>query len=203
VADQVGARREQHPRGVRSPNKAALPCAADRKPFGAADGAWLWTFPWWPIGCYASIAAKQACAKLPDLGTRRTTQARVLRKVLKTLDLDETPLDNSAMFCGHQRSEGTSVTGPSTQVHGIPTPPQLSNLIIRPTRTLSRPVSGFCRALVLRARNCGGKPRPSGTLSHALFDTCVDEFQDTNADTYQWLMLLATPTGMPFSSGRR
>jgi len=129
-------------------------------------------------------------------------QARVLRKVLKALDLDETRWVPREIlwFINAQKDEGHRPK--HIKDDGDPTRRQLIKIYQSYEEACQRAGVVDFAELLLRAYELW---RDNPTLlqhyrtrfKHVL----VDEFQDTNAIQYKWLMLLAGPEGMPFVVG--
>jgi DNA helicase-2/ATP-dependent DNA helicase PcrA len=129
-------------------------------------------------------------------------QARVLRKVLKALDLDETRWIPREIlwFINAQKDEGRRPK--HIKDDGDPTRRQLIKIYQAYEDACHRAGVVDFAELLLRAYELW-RDNP-GLLQHyrARFrHVLVDEFQDTNAIQYQWLMLLAGPEGMPFVVG--
>ena len=129
-------------------------------------------------------------------------QARVLRKVLKALDLDETRWIPREIlwFINAQKDEGRRPK--HIKDDGDPTRRQLIKIYQAYEDACQRAGVVDFAELLLRAYELW-RDNP-GLLQHyrARFrHVLVDEFQDTNAIQYQWLMLLAGPEGMPFVVG--
>jgi DNA helicase II / ATP-dependent DNA helicase PcrA len=129
-------------------------------------------------------------------------QARVLRKVLKALDLDETRWVPREIlwFINAQKDEG--LRAKHLRDDGDPTRRQLIEIYQAYEEACQRAGVVDFAELLLRAYELW---RDSGALlqhyrtrfRHVL----VDEFQDTNAIQYKWLTLLAGPAGLPFAVG--
>jgi DNA helicase-2/ATP-dependent DNA helicase PcrA len=129
-------------------------------------------------------------------------QARVLRKVLKALDLDETRWIPREIlwFINAQKDEGHRPK--HIKDDGDPTRRQLIRIYQAYEEACQRAGVVDFAELLLRAYELW-RDNP-GLLQHyrARFrHVLVDEFQDTNAIQYQWLMLLAGPEGAPFVVG--
>jgi len=129
-------------------------------------------------------------------------QARVLRKVLKALDLDEARWIPREIlwFINAQKDEGHRPK--HIKDDGDPTRRQLIRIYQAYEEACQRAGVVDFAELLLRAYELW-RDNP-GLLQHyrARFrHVLVDEFQDTNAIQYQWLMLLCGPDGMPFVVG--
>jgi DNA helicase II / ATP-dependent DNA helicase PcrA len=129
-------------------------------------------------------------------------QARVLRKVLKALDLDETRWVPREIlwFINAQKDEGHRPK--HIKDDGDPTRRQLIKIYQNYEEACQRAGVVDFAELLLRAYELW-RDNP-GLLQHyrqRFRHVLVDEFQDTNAIQYKWLMLLAGPEGMPFVVG--
>ncbi len=129
-------------------------------------------------------------------------QARVLRKVLKALDLDETRWIPREIlwFINAQKDEGHRPK--HIKDDGDPTRRQLIRIYQAYEEACQRAGVVDFAELLLRAFELW-RDNPS-LLQHyrtRFRHVLVDEFQDTNAIQYQWLMLLAGPAGLPFVVG--
>src|SRR6202522_2923022 len=129
-------------------------------------------------------------------------QARVLRKVLKALDLDETRWIPREIlwFINAQKDEGHRPK--HIKDDGDPTRRQLIKIYQAYEEACQRAGVVDFAELLLRAFELW-RDNPS-LLQHyrtRFRHVLVDEFQDTNAIQYQWLMLLAGSTGLPFVVG--
>src|SRR5580692_10927444 len=129
-------------------------------------------------------------------------QARVLRKVLKALDLDETRWIPREIlwFINAQKDEGHR--SKHIKDDGDPTRRQLIKIYQAYEEACQRAGVVDFAELLLRAYEIW-RDDPS-LLQHyrtRFRHVLVDEFQDTNAIQYQWLMLLTGSTGLPFVVG--
>src|SRR5271170_4381143 len=130
-------------------------------------------------------------------------QARVLRKVLKALDLDETRWIPREIiwFINAQKDEGRRPK--HIKDDGDPTRRQLIKIYQAYEEACQRAGVVDFAELLLRAYELW-RDNPS-LLEHyrtRFRHVLVDEFQDTNAIQYKWLMLLAAPpSGLPFVVG--
>jgi len=129
-------------------------------------------------------------------------QARVLRKVLKALDLDETRWIPREIlwFINAQKDEGHRPK--HIKDDGDPTRRQLIKIYQAYEEACQRAGVVDFAELLLRAFELW-RDNPA-LLQHyrtRFQHVLVDEFQDTNAIQYKWLMLLAKPDGMPFVVG--
>jgi DNA helicase II / ATP-dependent DNA helicase PcrA len=129
-------------------------------------------------------------------------QARVLRKVLKALDLDETRWIPREIlwFINAQKDEGHRPK--HIKDDGDPTRRQLIKIYQAYEDACQRAGVVDFAELLLRAYELW-RDNPA-LLQHyrtRFQHVLVDEFQDTNSIQYKWLMLLAKPDGMPFVVG--
>ena len=129
-------------------------------------------------------------------------QARVLRKVLKALGLDETRWVPREIlwFINAQKDEGHRPK--HIKDDGDPTRRQLIAIYQAYEEACRRAGVVDFAELLLRAYELW-RDQPA-LLQHyrtRFRHVLVDEFQDTNAIQYNWLMLLAGPTGLPFVVG--
>jgi len=129
-------------------------------------------------------------------------QARVLRKVLKAQDLDETRWIPREIlwFINAQKDEGHRAK--HIKDDGDPTRRQLIKIYQAYEEACQRAGAVDFAELLLRAFELW-RDNPA-LLQHyrtRFRHVLVDEFQDTNAIQYQWLMLLTGPAGLPFVVG--
>ena len=129
-------------------------------------------------------------------------QARVLRKVLKALDLDETRWVPREIlwFINAQKDEGHRPK--HIKDDGDPTRRQLIKIYQAYEDACHRAGVVDFAELLLRAYelwrdNAALLQHYRTRFRHVL----VDEFQDTNAIQYKWLMLLTGANGLPFVVG--
>ena len=129
-------------------------------------------------------------------------QARLLRKVLKALDLDETRWVPREIlwFINAQKDEG--LRAKHIKDDGDPTRRQLIRIYQAYEEACQRAGVVDFAELLLRAYelwrdNTSLLQHYRTRFRHVL----VDEFQDTNAIQYRWLTLLAGPAGLPFAVG--
>ena len=129
-------------------------------------------------------------------------QARVLRKVLKALELDETRWIPREIlwFINAQKDEGHRPK--HIKDDGDPTRRQLIKIYQAYEEACQRAGVVDFAELLLRAYelwrdNAALLQHYRTRFRHVL----VDEFQDTNAIQYKWLMLLAGTNGLPFVVG--
>ena len=129
-------------------------------------------------------------------------QARLLRKVLKALDLDETRWVPREIqwFINAQKDEG--LRPKHLKDDGDPTRRQLIRIYQAYEEACQRAGIVDFAELLLRAfelwrDNAALLAHYRERFRHVL----IDEFQDTNAIQYQWLTLLAGPAGLPFAVG--
>jgi DNA helicase-2/ATP-dependent DNA helicase PcrA len=129
-------------------------------------------------------------------------QARVLRKVLKALDLDETRWIPREIlwFINAQKDEGHRPK--HIKDDGDPTRRQLIKIYQAYEEACQRAGVVDFAELLLRAYELWRDNPPLLQHYRTRFrHVLVDEFQDTNAIQYKWLMLLAGPAGLPFVVG--
>jgi len=129
-------------------------------------------------------------------------QARILRKVLKALELDETRWIPREIlwFINAQKDEG--LRPKHIKDDGDPTRRQLIKIYQAYEEACARAGVVDFAELLLRAYELW-RDDPS-LLQHyrtRFRHVLVDEFQDTNAIQYKWLMLLTGPDGLPFAVG--
>ena len=129
-------------------------------------------------------------------------QARLLRKVLKALELDESRWVPREIlwFINAQKDEGLRAR--HLKDDGDPTRRQLIKIYSAYEEACQRAGVVDFGELLLRAYelwrdNASLLQHYRTRFRHVL----VDEFQDTNAIQYKWLTLLAGPAGMPFVVG--
>ena len=129
-------------------------------------------------------------------------QARLLRKVLKALDLDEARWVPREIlwFINAQKDEG--VRPKHMKDDGDPTRRQLIRIYQAYEEACQRAGVVDFAELLLRAFEMW---RDNPALLHhyrtRFRHVLVDEFQDTNAIQYRWLTLLAGPEGLLFAVG--
>ena len=129
-------------------------------------------------------------------------QSRLLRKVLKALELDEARWVPREIqwFINAQKDEG--LRAKHLRDDGDPTRRQLIKIYQSYEDACQRAGVVDFAELLLRAYELW-RDNPS-LLQHyqtRFRHVLVDEFQDTNAIQYKWLMLLAGPQGLPFAVG--
>ncbi|MEA3107811.1 MAG: ATP-dependent helicase UvrD/PcrA [Gammaproteobacteria bacterium] len=129
-------------------------------------------------------------------------QSRLLRKVLKAMDLDETRWVPREIqwFINAQKDEGFRAK--HIKDNGDPTRRQLIKIYQAYEEACQRAGVVDFAELLLRAYELW-RDNPA-LLEHyrtRFRHVLVDEFQDTNAIQYKWLMLLAGPEGLPFAVG--
>ncbi len=129
-------------------------------------------------------------------------QARLLRKVLKALDLDETRWIPREIlwFINAEKDEGRRPK--HIKDDGDPTRRQLIKIYQAYEEACQRAGVVDFAELLLRAYELW-RDNPA-LLQHyrtRFKHVLVDEFQDTNAIQYKWLMLLTAQGGMPFVVG--
>jgi DNA helicase-2/ATP-dependent DNA helicase PcrA len=129
-------------------------------------------------------------------------QSRLVKKVLKSLELDETRWVPREIlwFINAQKDEG--LRPKHLKDDGDPTRRQLIKIYAAYEEACRRAGVVDFAELLLRAYELW-RDDPS-LLQHyreRFRHVLVDEFQDTNAIQYQWLTLLAGPGGLPFAVG--
>jgi DNA helicase-2/ATP-dependent DNA helicase PcrA len=129
-------------------------------------------------------------------------QSRLLRKVLKALELDETRWVPREIqwFINAQKDEGLRAR--QLNDNGDPTRRQLIKIYQGYEDACQRAGVVDFAELLLRAYELWRDNAP--LLQHYRMrfrHVLVDEFQDTNAIQYKWLMLLSGPEGQPFAVG--
>jgi DNA helicase-2/ATP-dependent DNA helicase PcrA len=129
-------------------------------------------------------------------------QARLLRKVLKAMDLDEARWVPREIlwFINAQKDEG--LRAKHLREDADPTRRQLIRIYQAYEEACQRAGVVDFAELLLRAFELWRDNPP--LLEHYRMRFChvlVDEFQDTNAIQYKWLTLLAGSGGMPFVVG--
>jgi DNA helicase-2/ATP-dependent DNA helicase PcrA len=129
-------------------------------------------------------------------------QARLLRKVLKALDLDETRWVPREIlwFINTQKDEG--LRPKHLKDDGDPTRRQMIKIYQAYEEACQRGGVVDFAELLLRAHELWqNNPALLQHYRTRFRHVLVDEFQDTNAIQYQWLTLLAGPAGSPFAVG--
>ncbi len=129
-------------------------------------------------------------------------QARLLRKVLKALDLDETRWVPREIlwFINAQKDEGHRPK--HLKDDGDPTRRQLIKIYQAYEEACQRGgVVDFAELLLRAYELWQNNPALLQHYRTRFRHVLVDEFQDTNAIQYKWLTLLAGPTGLPFAVG--
>ena len=129
-------------------------------------------------------------------------QSRLLRKVLKALELDETRWVPREIqwFINAQKDEG--LRAKHLVDNGDPTRRQLIKIYQSYEDACQRAGVVDFAELLLRAFELWRDNPP--LLQHYRMrfrHVLIDEFQDTNAIQYKWLMLLSGPQGQPFAVG--
>ncbi|MGA2707902.1 MAG: DNA helicase II [Steroidobacteraceae bacterium] len=129
-------------------------------------------------------------------------QARVLRKVLKALDLDETRWVPREIqwFINAQKDEG--LRPKHLKDDGDATRRQLIRIYQAYEEACQRAgVVDFAELLLRAYEIWRDNPALLQHYRERFRHILVDEFQDTNAIQYKWLTLLAGPAGQPFAVG--
>jgi DNA helicase II / ATP-dependent DNA helicase PcrA len=129
-------------------------------------------------------------------------QARLLRKVLKALDLDETRWVPREIlwFINAQKDEGHRPK--HLKDDGDPTRRQMIKIYQAYEEACQRGgVVDFAELLLRAYELWHNNPALLEHYRTRFRHVLVDEFQDTNAIQYKWLTLLAGPSGLPFAVG--
>jgi DNA helicase II / ATP-dependent DNA helicase PcrA len=129
-------------------------------------------------------------------------QARLLRKVLKALDLDETRWVPREIlwFINAQKDEG--IRPKNMKDDGDPTRHQMIRIYQAYEEACQRAgVVDFAELLLRAYELWQNNPALLQHYRTRFRHVLVDEFQDTNVIQYKWLTLLAGPSGLPFAVG--
>jgi DNA helicase-2/ATP-dependent DNA helicase PcrA len=129
-------------------------------------------------------------------------QMRLLRKVLKALELDEARWVPREIqwFINAQKDEG--LRPKALKDDGDPTRRQLIRIYQSYEDACRRAgVVDFADLLLSAYELWRDHPVLLQHYRERFRHILIDEFQDTNAIQYQWLTLLAGPTGLPFAVG--
>ena len=184
-------------------NKAAAEMRGRIETLLGLPGGGMW------IGTFHGLAHRLLRLHWRDAGLPQSfqildseDQARLLRKVLKALELDETRWVPREIqwFINAQKDEG--LRAKQLRDDGDPTRRQLIKIYQSYEDACLRAGVVDFAELLLRAYELW-RDQPS-LLNHyrtRFRHVLVDEFQDTNAIQYKWLMLLAGPAGLPFAVG--
>jgi DNA helicase-2/ATP-dependent DNA helicase PcrA len=184
-------------------NKAAGEMRARLETLLGAAGPALW------IGTFHGLAHRLLRLHWREAGLPQNfqildseDQTRLLRKVLKALDLDETRWVPREIqwFINAQKDEG--LRPKHIKDDGDPTRRQLVKIYQAYEDACRRAGVVDFAELLLRAYEIW-RDDP-GLLAHyrtRFRHVLVDEFQDTNAIQYKWLTLLAGESGIPFVVG--
>jgi DNA helicase-2/ATP-dependent DNA helicase PcrA len=129
-------------------------------------------------------------------------QLRLVRKVLKALDLDEArwvPREIT-WFINAQKDEG--LRPKQLKDHGDPTRHEYIRIYQAYQDTCERAgVVDFAELLLRAYETLRDRPELLGHYRARFRHLLVDEFQDTNLIQYAWLKLLAGDQGLPFVVG--
>ncbi|TFG84332.1 MAG: DNA helicase II, partial [Chromatiales bacterium] len=129
-------------------------------------------------------------------------QQRLIRRMLKNLELDETTWVPREIqwFINHQKDDGHRAA--QLRDDGDPTRRQLIHLYKLYQETCDKSGLVDFAELLLRAFELWkNNPDILAQYRRRFRHILVDEFQDTNAIQYAWLRLLAGTTGVPFVVG--
>jgi hypothetical protein len=174
----------------------------DRSLLGVPAGA-LWIGTFHGLAWHRLLRIRWREARLPQTFQilDAEDQLRVVRKVLKALELDETrwvPREVT-WFINAQKDEG--LRPKQIKDNGDPTRREYVRVYQAYQEACERAGVVDFAELLLRvravARQRDSWPVPRAASGHLL----VDEFQDTNAIQYRWLRLIAGNTGTPFVVG--
>jgi len=194
------------PRGILSvtfTNKAATEMRGRVEALLQLSSASLW------IGTFHGLAHRLLRMHWREAGLAQTfqildsdDQARILKKVLKAMDLDETRWVPREIqwFINAQKDEG--LRPKHIKDDGDPTRRQLIKIYQAYEDACQRAQVVDFAELLLKAYEIW-RDNPS-LLAHyrtRFRHVLVDEFQDTNTIQYKWLSLLAGPDGLPFVVG--
>jgi DNA helicase-2/ATP-dependent DNA helicase PcrA len=194
------------PRGILAvtfTNKAAGEMRARLETLLGGAGPALW------IGTFHGLAHRLLRLHWREAGLPQSfqildseDQGRLLRKVLKAMDLDETRWVPREIqwFINAQKDEG--LRAKDIKDDGDPTRRQLIKIYLAYEEACRRAGVVDFAELLLRAYEIW-RDDP-GLLAHyrtRFRHVLVDEFQDTNTIQYRWLKLLAGESGIPFVVG--
>ncbi|MFO1467030.1 MAG: DNA helicase II [Steroidobacteraceae bacterium] len=129
-------------------------------------------------------------------------QSRLLKKVLKAMDLDETRWVPREIqwFINSQKDEG--IRPKAIKDDGDPTRRQLVKIYAAYEEACQRAnVVDFAELLLRAYETWRDHPALLEHYRERFRHILVDEFQDTNTVQYRWLTLLAGSTGLPFVVG--
>jgi len=129
-------------------------------------------------------------------------QGRLLRKVLKAMELDETRWVPREIqwFINAQKDEG--LRAKQIKDNGDPTRRQLIKIYQSYEEACQRAgVVDFAELLLRAYEMWRDNPALLEHYRSRFRHVLIDEFQDTNAIQYKWLLLLAGPSGLPFAVG--
>jgi DNA helicase-2/ATP-dependent DNA helicase PcrA len=184
-------------------NKAAGEMRGRIETLLGIPGAALW------IGTFHGLAHRLLRIHWREAGLPQTfqildaeDQLRMVRKILKALDLDETrwvPRE-IAYFINNQKDEG--VRPKQVKDNGDPTRRELVRIYQVYQEGCERAGVVDFAELLLRAYELWRDNPPLLAHYRARFrHVLVDEFQDTNLIQYAWLKLLTSGDGLPFVVG--
>jgi DNA helicase-2/ATP-dependent DNA helicase PcrA len=184
-------------------NKAAAEMRRRIETLLGYPGGGLW------IGTFHGLAHRLLRQHWRDAGLPQTfqildseDQARLLRKVLKALDLDETRWVPREIlwFINAQKDEG--IRPKHIKDDGDPTRRQLIKIYQAYEEACQRAgVVDFAELLLRAFEMWRDNPALLQHYRTRFRNVLVDEFQDTNAIQYRWLTMLAGPEGFLFAVG--
>jgi DNA helicase II / ATP-dependent DNA helicase PcrA len=184
-------------------NKAAAEMRSRIETLLGIPGGSMW------IGTFHGIAHRLLRRHWREAGLPQTfqildseDQTRMLRKVLKALDLDETrwvPRETQ-WFINAQKDEGHRPK--HLQDENDPTRRQLIRVYQSYEEACQRAgVVDFAELLLRAYELWRDNPALLAHYRERFRHVLVDEFQDTNAIQYKWFTLLVGDTGLPFVVG--
>jgi hypothetical protein len=128
-------------------------------------------------------------------------QLRSIRRLLKSMELDENDLGAARGAVVHQRRRRTRACGRrSSTTRATPSPAQLIRLYARYTACLQRPASSISPSCCCAPTSCGATTRLLAQYRRR-FRTAGGRVPGHQRDPVRWLRLLAGDTGIPFVVG--
>src|SRR5690606_11611273 len=129
-------------------------------------------------------------------------QQRLIRRLLKALDLDESAWAPRDVQWFINSSKDEALRPGDLRDEGDPTRREMINLYRIYQDACDRAgLVDFAELLLRSWETWGGDPELLGQYRRRFRHVLVDEFQDTNAIQYAWLRLLAGDEGIPFAVG--